>query len=136
MKERLSYKRRTGSNPPQNSAVLQNPRRSTNKLYSSTSTKRENGGWLYRRGKSHITSLPVYCPPFKQGSARDKGAKSVATFPFHGTLHTHAARYTPQAAHCSTLCMLHTTSFTDSYTHKTKLQAMLFDDIALPACQF
>ena len=30
--------------------------------------------------------LPVYSPPLSRGSARDKEAKSVATFSFHGRL--------------------------------------------------
>ena len=47
-------------------------------------------GWARREWRlsapPYNLPLPVYSPPLSRGSARDKEAKSVATFSFHGRL--------------------------------------------------
>ena len=106
-----SFHTRTSSNPAQKGphSAQQNPGRSTNKLYALYAKRlaEENGGWLVYTSKPPYNLKPRLQPPFKQGSARDKGAKSVATFPFHGTLcSAHSTQLTAQnntAAHCSAL---------------------------------
>ena len=104
-----SFHTRTSSNPAQKGphSAQQNPGRSTNKLYALRQKIEENGGWLVYTSKPPYNLKPRLQPPFKQGSARDKGAKSVATFPFHGTLcSAHSTVHTAQkniAAHCSAL---------------------------------
>ena len=50
----------------------------------------EARGWARREWRlsapPYNLPLPVYSPPLSRGSARDKEAKSVATFSFHGRL--------------------------------------------------
>ena len=86
--------------------------------------------------------LPVYSPPLSRGSARDKEAKSVATFSFHGrlrfTMCTPPSQVTGLHIFCSALHIFandlhHTRTILNSMVgnlrlHKTVFALITFKD--------
>ena len=68
-------------------------------------------GWARREWRlsapPYNLPLPVYSPPLSRGSARDKEAKSVATFSFHGRLRFTMCTPPSQVAGLHIFCSAH-----------------------------